>query len=483
MIDVKAHKPINHSLRFFLAAAALFLTSCVSANLAKVDSDSNFDWNSLKRDQILMTPLLDLRGDVKFPEGREDTVTPFSKEQNLAYPEKFKQVFFKRRKDIRVFGAGGAFEKISTIENLDAIAERVLKKEPLEPSDVKRIRDSNQDIRFLFFFVFAGESVRYGYQYNMPLKKHYVEKIYTATRVMTIKLALWDAKEERTVWIGEKVASPSNLNIIRLKRPDWGFKKIPKKDRDIPLSMPDAFDFVNPASFEYEMAQHKTRFPEFPARETSFSSTFDDFALSLPLNPSEANLIEYENFTNHRLELGLSGSELGKVPVARFHFNFSSMIYNFYRLGFDFYTDLNSPRFLYNKKYYDISSFGIGMSTDLQWELSDHTRLLTGATFGALGYRIRDVEAARQAQSNANQDPDAEEDEETSTTKPTYDESDGSFFVRPRIHILRGPKHGVQWGFGPYYIYAQEPKHALLQKRTPVKWGFELTLSFTSRGF
>lgn len=464
-----------------LAVAAIFhLTACVSANLSNVDSAPDFDWDTLKRDQIVMTPVLDLRGEVTTPPGFADAVAPFSPEQVIAYPEKFKQVFFKRRKDIRVFGAGGAFEKISKIPNLAEIGRKVMNKEVIPPEDVKVIRDSNQDIRFVFFFIFAGESLSYGYHYNVPPKKHYVEKHYSAKRSITVKLALWDSKEEKTVWIGEKTVTPTNTNTLRFKKPNFFIKKIPKEDRNIVLSIPDAYEFINPTSFDYEMQQHASRFPGFPGREPSFSGYFDDFAMRLPMSRSEANLIEYENFSNHRIEIGLSGSELGKVPVGRFHFNFSSMIYNFYRLGFDIYGDMNSPRFLYNNKYYDVSSVALGVSNDLEWELSERWRLLTGATLGALSYRIRDVEAALKAQEAVNNDPYADEEQEPVNT---YDVNDASFFVRPRIHFLRGAKQGGQWGFGPYYVYAQEPKHPLLIKKPAVQWGFELTLSVTYRGF
>lgn len=453
--------------------------SCVSPHLSKVDADPNFDWNTLKRDQILMTPLLDLRGSVSTPPGFENLVAPFSNEQATAYPEKFKQEFFHLRKDIRVFGAGGAFEKISKIENLADIGAKVLKKEPLAPEDVLRIRKSNQDIRFIFFYVFAGESLQYGYGFNAPHKKHYVEKSYYATRTMNIKLALWDSKEAKTVWIGEKILSPSNVNVLRFKKPNFNLKKIPKEDQNIVLSNPDAFDFNNSSSLEYELEHHRSRFPEFPGREPSFSSVYEDFALKLPLNPSEENLIEYEHFSNDRGEIGLSGADLGHVPVARLRLNFSSMIYNFYRLGADFYFDLNAPRFLYEGKYYDVSSFAIGISNDLEWELSDKWRLLTGATLGILSYKIQDVAAAQAAQSSSNNNSDSEE----STSNKSPDKSDSSFFARPRVHLLRGAKRGGQLGFGAYYIYRQQPQHPLLLVRKPSQWGVELTASYTVRGF
>jgi hypothetical protein len=450
----------------------IFLLSCVSANLSKVDADQGFDWNALKRDQIVMTPLLDLRQNVETPPGFDQSVGAFSEKESLDYPESFKQAFFKRRKDIRVFGAGGAFEKISKIQNLKDIGAKVLRKETLPPEDVQQIRAANQDIRFVFFFVFAKESLTFAYEYRRPEKKHYVEKVYHSTRNMTVKLALWDAKEAKTVWIGEKELRPTNSNIMRFKKPGF-FGKIPKEDQNIKLDVPDAFDFVNPSSFSFERERHGSRFPGFPDREPSFSGSFDDFAMTLPLNPSEANLIEYEHFSNHRFQLGASGSQIGKEIVGRLHVNVSSRIYNLYRVGADVFFNLNAPKFTYLGKKYEVSSAAFGLSNDLEWDLSDRWRLMTGAAVGGLTYRIRDVQAAKEAQSK----PDDKSE------KNTYDQNESLFFVRPRIHLLMGSLQGAQLGFGPYYVHTSQPKHKIFEDYPPAKWGLELTASYTWRGF
>jgi hypothetical protein len=444
-----------------------------------VESDPSFDWNTLKRDEILMTPLLDLRGDVKTPPGFESAVAPFSQEEAEAYPEKFKKEFFQRRKDIRVYGAGGAFEKISKIENLSEIGAKVLNKEQIPPADIKRIRDSNQGIRFIFFYIFAGESLTYSYQFNAPAKKHYVEKTYSATRTMSVKLALWDSKEAKTVWIGEQILTPSNSNTLRFKKPHLILKKIPKEDQNVELSNPDAFDFSGSQGLDYELEHHRSRFPGFLGREPSFSSIYDDFALKLPMNSSEAKLIEYNHFTYGRAELGLGASATGVVPVGRLHFNLSSMIYNFYRFGGDFYVDLFSPRYTYEGKEYKISSLAFGISSDLEWELSDNLRLLTGATFGALSYGIEDVAATKKAQDDAANNPNATDEEKNKTVGT----GDGAFFIRPRIKFLKGPKSGAQVGFGAYYIHFNEIEHPILKVHKPSNVGFELSISATSRGF
>jgi hypothetical protein len=467
----------NHCLKLISAFSIIFsFVSCISNDLDNVYSAADFDWNTLKRDQILMTPLLDLRGSVVTPAGFENSLPPFSPKESLAYPEIFKQVFFKERKDIRVFGAGGAFEKLSQLENLNDLAQKVLRQEPLPAADVKKIRAANQDIRFIFFLVFAGESLSYDYRFNAPENKHYVEKIYSSIHTMNVKLAMWDSKEEKTVWIGEKILTPTNTSILRFKNPNFKGNSIPVEDVNILLTPPDSFDHLGSSSLSYELTYHRSRFLGFPEREPYFSSSFQHFAFTLPMHPSEKNLIEYNHFTNHRLELGAGASKIDQKSVGRAHLNISSRLYNIYRLGFDIVSDVNSPKFIYEGKSYQVSSSAYGLSNDLEWELSDHWNLLTGASIGFLAYRVQDIEATKAAQNNP------QPSSKTSDSGDDFNRLDASFYFRPRIHFLWGRKPGGLLGFGIYYNQAPSLDDPVLKTYKPAPWGAELTASYTWRG-
>src|SRR5690606_27470305 len=129
-------------------------------------------------------------------------------------------------------------------------------------------------------------------------------KEYTATREFTAKLALWDSKENKTVWIATEVMSPTAKQTREVVNPSKYLVE--------PKGKKPYWRGATPhVSVDTELAQNRERFPSFPGREPTFSNTFDDFALALPIHPSEQKLIEYTHFTYHRPEAQLRTSALG----------------------------------------------------------------------------------------------------------------------------------------------------------------------------
>jgi hypothetical protein len=319
---------------FFAIICCVTNFSCIHASLDKIESDPDFNWDSLKRDEILMTPLIDLRDQPSVPRGAESLVAPFSTEEKLAYAEVFKQKFFILRKDIRVFGAGGAFESLASIKKLDDLAGRVVANQNLTRQEIDLLRSTTQDIRFIFFFDFSMERLQYDYQMSDLNDRPYVEKIYSSERMMEIKMALWDSQNAKTVWIGHKILNPANTNIVKIKKRHLSkiMQDILATEQSIVLE-PDEFDRQGLSSREEELSHHRTRFPSFPAREPAFSDSFEDFVLSLPIQPSEEKLIAYSHFTYHRPEMRMLLSHIDSSMDLGIFGGFSSILYNRFRLG------------------------------------------------------------------------------------------------------------------------------------------------------
>lgn len=461
---------IQTSPTLFFAIIPWLLCSCISTSLSSVEADPDFNWDTLKRDQILMTPLVDLRGNVIAPQGYESQVEKFTDKDRADYAEKFKQAFFKLRKDIRVFGAGGAFEKLSEIKNIDQISSKVLNKEPLTAEETDHIRNANQDIRFIFFFTFAGEELNFSYSYSYPQKKPYIEKSYRAVRQMTIKMALWDSVTAKTIWIGQKTLTPKNANTVKIRRKNLSTKAVVEKNdvNDFILE-PDQWDFNETSSLDYELEHHKSRFPKFPAREPAFSGSFENFILGIPIHPSEEKLIEYDYFTHHRAELGLATTGYGRRTMGQVYLGLSSIIYNRFRLGLAFFSDAESS-VEYEGRSYQLSSTGYGIISELEWQLLPSLRLVSGGSFGFASFKSRD----KQVVTNQSR---------TDVGENESDNTDFAGVARTRVQMLYGEKRGLQYGLGVHALFYNGVERPELKANRPARWGADLTVAYTWRGF
>ncbi len=445
------------------------LQSCLMVGVDKIDAVEGFDWDTLKRDLIVMTPLMDLRKDVVTPPGFEKDVAAFSEKEILNYPEIFKRIFFEYRKDIRVFGAGGAFENISKIPGLSDMARKVLAKETLSPDEQKLLNDSRQDKRFIFFFNFTDERLDFEYSLVRPseAKGLYVEKNYDAKRTMTLKLALWDSQVAQTVFVLEKTLTPMHRNqfLIRTGLSPKAVKG--DKGRYESAREPDFYDLTGRGTLEEELRVHSARFPaSFPKREPTFRGSFKHFALTLPIKKSEQNLIEYDNFTNHRPELTWRSSALGKESFTNYYLGTSSRIYNFYRIGGGLVLFSNKPELKYGGETFIVDDFCLCLTMDLEWDLSNMFRVMTGSMLGAgsLMHRKKGLVV-----------PEGEDD-------PSKKE-DGYYYAAPRIKFILGPKQGLQLGLGVFQQFYSGLIEPVILENKPSRWGADLTLSLQFRGF
>ena len=447
----------------FLLFICLLLSGCISTGVSHIDAQEGFDWNTLKRDQILMSPLLDLREEKGAPIAEAGSLTFFSDADRVAYPEKFKQVFVKHRKDIRVFGAGGAFEHMSKLKDLDSIAKEVLAKRPLADDVRQRVLEGSQDIRFIFFFAVTSEQTVYGVNYRFRSDKRLDEIEYKATRQFTTKLALWDSKENKTVWIATENLNPSSSQTREVSNPS--------KYLVTPKGKKPYWEGKTPSiSLSTELAENRSQFPSFPGREPAFSKTFDDFALALPIHPSEQKLIEYEHFTYHRPEAQIRASTLGPHSNISLQLGSSSVINYVWRFGAALNIPISSPTVKRDGRDFDLQMASFGLTFDYEAELTQKSRLLLGVMAGGASYTLNDPS-----------DDDA--DDETLGQAKSKDITDGLVFAWPRLYLLFGAKGGFQWGLGVAYRYFDGLEKPELRAFKPSPISIDLGMSYAFRGF
>ena len=455
----------------FLLFNAIALTGCLATSLSQVDSDPDFNWSAIKRDQILMTPLQDLRRSPTAPDGHAEKLKFFSEKERLAYPEKFKQVFFKLRKDIRVFGAGGAFEHVANQPALNSIAKNVFEKTPVTHEQWLPLIAGAQDNRFVFFFAITDEKLYNSYSFSPPNEtRPYAVKNYSSTRAMTAKLALWDSKNNKTVWIGTRIISPSASKTVDVQ------KKKKSSSSFMDFTGLDAYDASGSSDLATELRVHRSRFPDFEAREPSFSNSFDDFALGLPINPSEENLIEYEWFTYHRPELSLRWARIGTQAAPTLQLGSSSILNNRYRIGGAFLMPLASPKITFNEVKYEITYAHFGATFDLEWNLTPSTRLLTGAMLGASTFIVKE-------ETESPPPTKSEDDQNDAAVKDDKSETDAAWFAWPRVMVLFGDRRGFQWGVGGTWRAYDTIEEPILKANRPSPWGVDASISYTFRGF
>jgi hypothetical protein len=422
--------------------------------VSDVDADPSFDWNAIKRDQILMTPLVDLRP----ADQRRDAF--FTDKERHAYPEAFKQTFFKLRKDIRVFGAGGAFDNMAKLPNFDDAARQVFAKSPLPADTVAAIKAGAQDIRFVFFFAITRERTQHGFQYVFRKDQKRDVKVYSSAREFDAKLALYDSQANKTVWIATEVLEPTNENRIEVDNPS---KRLVKEGKTQVWK-----GFAPATSLASELANNRSRFPAFPGREPEFSGSFDDFALALPIHPSEEKLIEYSYFTYHRPEAGFRFAALGGQLDMGMALGLSSIINNRYRIGGLMIIPLATQQVAHEGEDFNVNTLSYGLTFDREWTISDDFRLLAGALLGgaAITYELEPEEDLVVV---------ADEEEQGTT--------DGAFIAWPRAQVLFGERQGFQWGLGLSYRFFDGIEDPVVKAHRPSVWGADASIAWTLRGF
>ncbi len=280
-----------------------------------------------------------------------------------------------------------------------------------------------------------------------------------------MKLALWDSEANRTVWVATNVLKPTASDTQTVYN---GTKRKKKQGNRVIW----VGSYVG-SSLSQELRSHPGRFPTAPGREPAFSKSFDDFALSLPLQPSEAKLIEYEHFTYHRPELGFSYSQIGDAASSSLVLAFSSVINYRLRFGGGIYFPLGGSDLKFEDEPIDVTMLAYGGSFDYEWELTPTKRLLTGFFTGGAAF------TKTYPNDPADDTDDPTDDEEYEDRS----ETDGTFIFWPRAHILLGDKGGFQWKFGGTYRFFDGVEDGFLKQHRPAPWSVDLGVAYAFRGF
>lgn len=444
------------------------LPGCIATHIDDEFQDPSFSWDILKRDQILMMPLQDLRGIVPQDPEQAKLYEFFSEAECKKYPETFKQVFFKTRKDIRVYGAGGAYESLLVAPNLKEKTKQILDKVPLSEQFSSEMKAGTQNIRFFMAFAVTKESVSKNFHYEEYPKLRYATKVYTATRMFSVTMAIWDSKENKTVWSATKKISPVNSRRFRVPR-----RSPPDDDADTSYVVLDANDSpYNEWTFSSEMAVHPERFPDYPGREPDFSDSFKDFSLAFPIHPSEEKYIEYESFTYHRPEATLRGSQLGRGLQSNLEVGSSSIIHNRYRIGAGVGMPLNTTRASFQDSDYDLSMLTFGLVLDAEFEWTKSRRLLVGSHI-ATGI----LSAKRDESHDApNSSTDTGKQRSNSLT-------DAVGVYTPHVKLLFGERQGAALGLGISYRLFSGIQEEIFKEHRPSNWSVEGSVAYTFRGF
>lgn len=448
---------------FLVPIFSIFLTGCISTSVDQKYSAEGFSWDTLKRDQIVMFPFQDLREGV---DANDPNLTFFDAKKSTEYAEAFKQVFFKLRKDIRLFGAGGAFEALEKIPNLQQKAKLIASKQPLSEQDLGEIKQGTQDIRFFMVVSLARESINRQFQINNLDKQPYFQKVYSTTRSMDVVAALWDSKDNRTVWSVAKKLNPTSSNIVNVKLP--GIKD------DHPLLRGITFVADNPSepkTLEFELRSRPARFPGIPDREPEFSKSFDDITLALPLHSSEEKLIEYDSFTYHRPELTVIGSAFGKSAAIGGAFNMTSMIYKTWRLGAGV-SYLGSTG-KYEDRNYNFTDLTFGVVAAAEFQLSDRFGLQIGGLIGPSAMTAKpELDQNRSSIQGVGKD-----------LEPETSNTDGSMAYIPHLKLIYGNIQGGQFTLTGSYRRFNGIENPILLQNLPAPWSAQAGFAYTFRGF
>lgn len=480
--------------RFLLILGVMYNTGCLLVDQPEIYSEPGFDWNTLKRDQILMTPLLDLRKAPQFEPGTERHQVSFSQAESLAFPEKFKQKFYFLRKDIRIFGAGGAFEQVSKIQSLPQAAEAILARSLIDQNTYREIKEKSQEIRFLMVMAIVDEKLFHSFSYTFRTDHKDDMVSYQSHRKLTVSYALWDSKINKTLWVATKALPIRASQEILVSNPTK-YKVLEKKHAHDPGTWVwRGLDLSHTTLAR--LAQMKDRYPIFPDWRSSFEDSYASFSLALPMNPSEEKLIEYSWLTFHRPHAGLSwtpGKRLGDGGNNKLYpgtyawsLGLSSSLARYYRVGIEIILGTADQSIVIGDTRYTGSLFGIQGYFGRTFLISEHLFAELGTHLGhhlvslVENRNLEDLESETDPRRD-NRVPEARTMEEELEVK-----KDDFISLSPSLFLWRGSeKQGFIVGGGVLYRYSLGADQEFTKRHLGLWQGlaFETRLGYTFRGF
>lgn len=428
--------------------------------------DQSLSIENLRAGSILITPLLDLRGTKIDPTSKTDID---SKKQRITYAESLGEILFANSRKHRVRTSGEAFDQIINLKTLNELARTANSGKPLPATDSINIGSILSGFQYLIFFSLTNDEAKYEYARENPTDADgfLVQHTYTAKRLMIVKIAVWDIKNNQITHVAEVNAIPEARKSIFVKTE----KKmspyiITPSNYDLAIA-PDIHDRKPTSSLETERSVHRNRFPPLPDRDPEFTNALRNFMPTQPKPteisekskpPSRQNDHKFEN--NLRMELNLKSTLMGVLPLPNIFLGAATLKWKILRIGGGIEFSPLGTMIDHEVRLYEVFNSCFSLSADVEWQLGSNNRILTGAYYGAGVFTYK--------QSDLLPDLDG--------TK-SKSQSDGYIYRAPRVRYLRGAHEGLQFGIGVYQHYYDKLEKPELLANHPYKYGLELVFA------
>jgi len=198
---------------------------------------------------------------------------------------------------------------------------------------------------------------------------------------------------------------------------------------------------------------------EKPAVSQPKNQNDQDTSTETTPTPSEPATIKKPE-ANWRTELSLKSTIMGVLPLPTLYFGMAKLNYEFLRLGGGIAFTPKSTVIDHDVKLYEVSNGCLCFTADIEWDMGNKDRILTGGYLGIGVFTYSQIELV----------PEFYE------TKPKS-EGDAYYYAAPRVRYLRGDRNGVQYGFGVYRHHYEKLDKPELVANHPAPWGIELTLA------
>jgi hypothetical protein len=450
--------------RNFLLLAVMLLKTFGSA----YGQESTSKIKNLRAGDILITPLLDLR-DPKLKLQLEKKIDFYPPRQRIIYAESLGKILFQNSQLHRVHTSGKAFDEISSVKALNDMARKVNSATPLSPAEAEKIGSVLTGFQYLVFFSFTNEEANYQHAREIPKDADgfLVENIYITQRKMAAQIVVWDILNNQitdSIQINPTAEARSSVFVRTGKKPTA--YQFPPSNYDIARE-PDALDRKPTSSLETERSAHRNRFPALPEREPEFTTALKGLnptPTSAPSTtgtnkvPARQNKFDFED--NFRMELTLKSTLMGVLPLPTLYLGAATLKWKILRIGGGIEFSPLGTMIDHEVRLYDVYNGCLCLSADVEWQLGNKNRILTGLYYGAGIFTYN--------QSDLLPDLDG--------TK-SKSQSDGYIYRAPRVRYLRGAHEGLQFGIGVYQHYYDNLEKPELVANHPYQYGLELVFA------
>jgi len=455
--------------RHFLLLAVMLFKTFGSA----YGEESTPKIKNLRAGDILITPLLDLR-DPKLKLQPEKKIDFYPPRQRTIYAESLGKIIFPNSQLHRVHTSGKAFDEITSFKALNDMARKVNSATPLSPAEAEKIGRVLTGFQYLVFFSFRNEEANYQHVRETPKDADgfLVENIYSTQRKMSAQIVVWDILNNQiteSIQINPTAEARTSVFVRTGKKP--AANQFPPADYDSARE-PDTLDRKPTSSLETERSVHRNRFPALPEREPEFTNALKGLnpaptSATSPTGtnkaPARQNKTDFED--NFRMELTLKSTLMGVLPLPTLYIGAATLKWKILRLGGGLEFSPLGTMIDHEVRLYDVYNGCLCLSADVEWQLGNKNRILTGLYYGAGIFTYNQSDLL----------PDLDGTQSKS-------QSDGYIYRAPRIRYLRGDHQGVQFGIGVYQHHYDKLEKPELVANHPYQYGLEITVAVATGG-